>query len=350
MRKTIRKVVCGLLSTIMCFGLLATIRIDVKAAEPDKVDINVDYLYVKTDGSNGLVSETVSVDVGKTWEKFFSEKTPNVPSDLMGGGTLKTVGVQRVFSAPENISDTIKQEEIKKFNQYLDYALLEYCYYPDSYKEIDFCFEYFEGNVLTDAGTGWKLLVPAGASDEETLRYICDNFTVYEYLRNITNVSGIKMTVSEINTDYYCLSLSVPGTSSGEACDTPKTQESKPESEPVEEVVEEPTAETIADPSKAVNFIQATNSINMSIDKIASDVKEGKIQNNTPANINLGRYHSLSVNTITKLENVNVDVILKYQYKGKTYTVKIPKGYKFNKSIPWYGPLFMYQLFGQSVE
>ena len=227
-------------------------------------------------------------------DDFFDEKAPNDPSDLMGGGTLKTVGVQRVFSAPENISDTIKQEEIKKFNQYLDYALLEYYYYPDSYKEIDFCFEYFEGNVLTDSGNGWTLLVPASASDEETLRYICDNFTVYEYLRNITNVSEIKITVSEINTDYYCLSLSVPGTSSGEACDTPKTQESKPESEPVEEVVEEPTAETIADPSKAVNFIQATKSINMSIDKIASDVKAGKIQNNTPANINLGRYHSIS--------------------------------------------------------
>lgn len=350
MRNMQRRIISSLLTTIMCLGLFFTTGLEAKAA--DQVAISIEYLYVKDDGSNAIVTKMVNVDKGTTWNDFL-EVDEYKPENVIGASpSVKRVGIQRCFYAPDSIS--YFEDEIKNFNRYTDYALLEYYLYPDDYKEADFGFEYYEGDEIKDSGKGWTLLIPTSCVDgsEEAFAYIRSNFTIYDYLRDISNISGVELTISDYN-GMYVLTFKAPAKSTNKTENSEKTEEvvQRQEPEQVQEVVvTEPTSETIADPSKAVTYIQAVNSINKNIDKIETDIKEGKVPANSPASINLGRYHSLSINTMTKFENVSVDVVLTYQYKGKTYTVKIPKGYKFDKNVSWYGPLYMYQLFGQSIK
>lgn len=334
----------------MCLGLFFTTGLEAKAA--DQVAISIEYLYVKDDGSNAFVTEMASVDKGTTWNTFL-EVADYKPENVIGASpSVKRVGIQRCFYEPDNISYFV--EEIKNFNQYTDYALLEYYLYPDEYKEADLAFEYYEGDEIKDAGKGWTLLIPSSYADgsEEAFEYIRSNFTIYDYLRDISNISGVELTISDSN-GIYVLTFKAPAKSTNKTENSEKTEEvvQRQEPEQVQEVVvTEPTSETIADPSKAVTYVQAINSLLMNINQVENSIKAEKVTADTPAKVNLGNYNSLSANTMTKLENANVDIILTYQYKGKTYTVKIPKGYKFDNNIPWYGPLYMYQLFGQNVQ
>ncbi|MBO5293469.1 MAG: hypothetical protein J6B10_09855 [Lachnospiraceae bacterium] len=350
-----KKALCSLLTAVMCLGLFFSTTIEAKA--DNQITVNIDYLYVKSDGSNGLITKTGSVEPGTLWGDFLysDEYEEFKPETVIGDSSIpvKQVGIQRCFSDPDSISDYEKEREIKNFNQYLDYAILEYYLYPDDYKEVFLSFEYYEGDEIKDSGTGASLLMPISytCGEEQSIAYILDNYSIYSYLREYSNISGTTVAVtgtSNRDNDFYTLTFRAPATSSNNN-DKKSDSKHKPKQK-TEQTVTEPTAETIADPSKAVTYVQATNSLFMNIYQVENSIKAGTVTADTPAKVNLGNYHSLSANTMSKLGQANVDVILTYQYKGKTYTVKIPKGYQFDSDVPWYGPLYMYQLFGQNIQ
>lgn len=364
-----KKVICSLLTTVMCLGLFFSTNIEVKA--DNQITVNIDYLYVKGDGSNGLITKTASVASGTIWGDFLyeDEYSEYKPENVISGTSLQKVGIQRCFSAPDNISDFQKSEEIKNFNQYTDYAILEYYLYPGDYKEIELSFEYYKGDKLEDSGKGFTLLMPSSYScgDEDSIKFVLDNYSIFSYLREYSNISGMTVDVTEAFSngeyDFYTLTFRSPGTSSSKkhekSDDIEQDQASEQKQEPEqtqeaeqkqEQIVTEPTTETITDPSKAVTYVQAVNSLIANVNQLENNIRAGKVTADTPAKINFGTYHSLSANTMAELGKANVDIILTYQYKGKTYTVKIPKGYKFDSNIAWYGPLYMYQLFGQNVQ
>ena len=48
----------------------------------------------------------------------------------------------------------------------------------------------------------------------------------------------------------------------------------------------------------------------------------------------------------------DIDITMKYTYKGKKYTIVIPKGAKvtLDPAIKWYGPLKLAEMFGATIE
>lgn len=66
--------------------------------------------------------------------------------------------------------------------------------------------------------------------------------------------------------------------------------------------------------------------------------------------LELGDWNSLQNKFMKKIQDSKVDVTLKYNYKGKKYTVIIPaNGFK-DMGVEWYGPVFLYSIYGGTIE
>ncbi|MBQ0042275.1 MAG: hypothetical protein KBS85_02975 [Lachnospiraceae bacterium] len=66
--------------------------------------------------------------------------------------------------------------------------------------------------------------------------------------------------------------------------------------------------------------------------------------------LELGDWNSLQNKFMKKIQDSKVDVTLKYNYKGKKYTIIIPaNGFK-DMGVEWYGPAFLYSIYGGTIE
>lgn len=50
----------------------------------------------------------------------------------------------------------------------------------------------------------------------------------------------------------------------------------------------------------------------------------------------------------TLLKRGDVALVFEYSYKGVDYTIEIPAGEALDDDIPWYGPLYLYSIYGKS--
>lgn len=171
--------------------------------------------------------------------------------------------------------------------------------------------------------------------------------------RSIKNtIAVVVATITVCALPMGAIAATSGNTTSGNTTPEVATKTEAPATTEASVVVEvvEPTAATIDNPGSAATYQQAMSSTVVNVNRVAAQIAEGKAPEGTVATVNLGNYHSVSAKSMTEIEKANVDVQLTYRYMGRVFTVKIPKGYKFDKNIPWYGPLYMYMLFGQSIE
>lgn len=50
----------------------------------------------------------------------------------------------------------------------------------------------------------------------------------------------------------------------------------------------------------------------------------------------------------TLLERGDVTLVFEYSYEGVDYTIEIPAGEALDDDIPWYGPLYLYSIYGKN--
>lgn len=110
------------------------------------------------------------------------------------------------------------------------------------------------------------------------------------------------------------------------------------------------TAATIANPAMSATYQQATASMLANINQVAAQIASGNAGANQVASVDMGKYNALSSETLSQVSTANVDVELTYVYEGLRFTILIPKGYQFDRTIPWYGPLYMFKLFGTGIS
>lgn len=52
----------------------------------------------------------------------------------------------------------------------------------------------------------------------------------------------------------------------------------------------------------------------------------------------------------TLLERGDVALVFEYSYAGVDYTIEIPAGEALDNDIPWYGPLYLYSIYGKNTN
>lgn len=52
----------------------------------------------------------------------------------------------------------------------------------------------------------------------------------------------------------------------------------------------------------------------------------------------------------TLLERGDVTLVFEYSYEGVDYTIEIPAGEALDDDIPWYGPLYLYSIYGKNTN
>lgn len=52
----------------------------------------------------------------------------------------------------------------------------------------------------------------------------------------------------------------------------------------------------------------------------------------------------------TLLERGDVALVFEYSYEGVDYTIEIPAGEALDDDIPWYGPLYLYSIYGKNTN
>lgn len=66
--------------------------------------------------------------------------------------------------------------------------------------------------------------------------------------------------------------------------------------------------------------------------------------------LELGNWNSLKNSFMNKIQDSGASVTLKYNYKNKKYTIVIPaNGFK-DMGVEWYGPAFLYSIYGGTIE
>lgn len=85
--------------------------------------------------------------------------------------------------------------------------------------------------------------------------------------------------------------------------------------------------------------------INNSLDVQVKSVPQGG-----KVTLELGDWNSLQNKFMKKIQNSGATVTLKYNYNKKKYTIIIPAdGFK-DMGIEWYGPAFLYSIYGGTIE
>lgn len=117
------------------------------------------------------------------------------------------------------------------------------------------------------------------------------------------------------------------------------------------------TNSTVSAGSNATASANNTVSAGSSTGASAFQVSEAKLQNKiitAEAGSTVTITRNQGINTLsnafmkTLLKRGDVALVFEYSYKGVDYTIEIPAGEALDDDIPWYGPLYLYSIYGKN--
>lgn len=80
------------------------------------------------------------------------------------------------------------------------------------------------------------------------------------------------------------------------------------------------------------------------------DVQVKSVPQGGKVTLELGDWNSLQNKFMKKIQDSGASVTLKYNYNKKKYTVVIPAGGFIDMGVEWYGPAFLYSIYGGTIE
>lgn len=80
------------------------------------------------------------------------------------------------------------------------------------------------------------------------------------------------------------------------------------------------------------------------------DVQVKSVPQGGKVTLELGDWNSLQNKFMKKIQDSGASVTLKYNYNKKKYTIVIPAGGFKDMGVEWYGPAFLYSIYGGTIE